>query len=390
MTLLVWIIGAAISFCGLAVYLDLGTALPRSGGDNVYLERIFQRPKMLATCVFMVYVVLLGFSTPNCIVLGEYVMYALEAPANRWNVRSIAVLTITSACVIHVRYPRLGLRVINILGVGKMIVVTVIILSGLASIPIGISRAEMPPYLPSKQLTTTVSSNFHNLFESSSVQPYDYATALLKVLYCFRGYNTANQVLSEIRNPVPTLKTAAPLALSIVSASYILVNIAYFCAVEKNDFRTSGPVVAGHFFKNIFGEVVGERVLPCFVIMSAYGSVVATSFAQARVNQELAREGLLPFSSFWVASTPWGTPAPALLLHWIVSVLVIVAPAPGEMYSFLVEIGGYPASVIAVAVAAGLLYLQMKPSERWHSPCPARKVYTALFLLSNLLLLVLP
>ena len=300
------------------------------------------------------------------------------------------MLTITSACVIHVRYPRLGLRVINILGVGKMIVITVIILSGLASIPIGISRAEMPPYLPSKQLTTTVSSNFYNLFESSSVQPYDYATALLKVLYCFRGYNTANQVLSEIRNPVPTLKTAAPLALSIVSASYILVNIAYFCAVEKNDFRTSGPVVAGHFFKNIFGEVVGERVLPCFVIMSAYGSVAATSFAQARVNQELAREGLLPFSSFWAASTPWGSPAPALLLHWIVSVLVIVAPVPGEMYSFLVEIGGYPASVIAVAVAAGLLYLQMKPSERWHSPCPARKVYTALFLLSNLLLLVLP
>ena len=38
MTLLVWIIGAAISFCGLAVYLDLGTALPRSEGTTCTLS----------------------------------------------------------------------------------------------------------------------------------------------------------------------------------------------------------------------------------------------------------------------------------------------------------------------------------------------------------------
>ncbi|TGO81462.1 hypothetical protein BPOR_1144g00020 [Botrytis porri] len=59
-----WVIGSLISFCGLAVYLDLGTALPRSGGERIYLERIFRQPKMLATCAFMSYVVLLGFSRP--------------------------------------------------------------------------------------------------------------------------------------------------------------------------------------------------------------------------------------------------------------------------------------------------------------------------------------
>lgn len=51
-SLLLWIIGSLISFCGLAVYLDLGTAIPRSGGERVYLERIFKKPRMLATCMF--------------------------------------------------------------------------------------------------------------------------------------------------------------------------------------------------------------------------------------------------------------------------------------------------------------------------------------------------
>ena len=66
MLLLVWLIGVAISFRGLAVYLDFGTALPRSGGEKVYPERIFRKPRMLVTYKFMAYVILLGFNTPNC------------------------------------------------------------------------------------------------------------------------------------------------------------------------------------------------------------------------------------------------------------------------------------------------------------------------------------
>ena len=382
MALVIWMLGAAISFCGLAVYLDLGTALPKSGGEKVYLERIFRRPKFLASCVLMSYVVLLGFSTPNCIVLGEYLMYALGQEANRWNVRSVAVLAITIACVVHARSPALGLRLINVLGVIKMGIIAAIIMSGLASIPLGIGQTSSEAAFYKRNLSS--------LFSGTTTQPYAIAAALLKALYCFRGYNTANQVLSEVRRPVQTLSIAAPTALSIVSAAYILVNIAYFCAVEKSDFASSGLVVAGHFFTNVFGDVVGSRILPLLIILSAFGSIAATSFAQARVNQEFAKEGLLPFSSFWASSSPYRTPAAALFLHWFVSVAVIVIPPPGRIYTFLVELGGYPVSVISVFVAGGLLYLQSKPSERWRSPKPANKIVVSLFLVSNITLLILP
>ncbi|PQE10990.1 high-affinity methionine permease protein [Rutstroemia sp. NJR-2017a BVV2] len=404
-SLTLWIVGSLISFCGLAVYLDLGTALPRSGGERIYLERIFRKPRMLATCAFMSYVVLLGFSTPNCIVLGEYIMYALEIDANRWNVRTIAVAVITLTCFIHARYPRLGLRIINILGVGKMFFVLIVILSGLAGLlmKVGSNTSLLLPRrlntpstefipLPHPHLSTA-QRNFSHLFAHSSTQPYDYATALLKILYCFRGYSTANQVLSSVRDPIRTLRTAAPIALSLVSAAYILANIAYFLVVELDDFKTAGVVVAGHFFKNIFGEVLGENVLPIAVVVSAFGNIAATSFAQARVNQELGNDGLLPFSRFFARNSNPGAeapPTPGLFLHWFVSVLVIVVPPPGEIYNFLVDIGGYPVSVISVAISGGLLYLQMTPAENYTSPFRARKIYTVVFLLSNCLLLVLP
>ncbi|ESZ92832.1 hypothetical protein SBOR_6786 [Sclerotinia borealis F-4128] len=397
-SLTLWVIGSLISFCGLAVYLDLGTAFPRSGGERIYLERIFRKPRMLATCAFMSYVVLLGFSTPNCIVLGEYIMYALEIDANRWNVRSIAVAVITLTCIIHARYPRTGLRIINILGVGKIFFVLIVILSGLAGLlmRIGSTSSIIPrrlnlntEYIPGANSNlSTAQRNFTNLFSNSSTQPHDYATALLKILYCFRGYSTANQVLSSIRNPIPTLCTAAPIALSLVSAAYILANIAYFLVVELDDFRSAGIVVAGHFFRNVFGQI-GGNILPIAVVVSAFGNIAATSFAQARVNQELGRDGLLPFSRFFAGKGD-DAPVPGLFLHWFVSVLVIVVPPPGEIYNFLVDIGGYPVSIISVAISGGLLYLQSTPAENYVSRFRAKKIYTVVFMLTNCLLLILP
>lgn len=404
MTLLMWVLGAMISFCGLAVYLDLGTAIPKSGGERVYLERIFKQPHMLATCMFLAYVVLLGFSTPNCIVLGDYAIYALGLTPTPWNTRGIAVVVITVASCLHACCPRLGLRIINVLGVGKMVILAAVIASGFISLRQPASSTDG---------ISTAQRNFSDIWANSSSQPYDYATALLKVLYCFRGYNTANTVMGEIRNPTRTLKIAAPIALSLVSIGYIFANIAYFCAVEKEDFRNSGVVTAGHFLRNIFGEVVGERVLPWLIIVSAFGNVAATSFAQARVNRELGREGLLPFADFWmwsgrlpmpkISQSKIGiktttmavghredTPTAGLFLHWLVSVLVIILPPPGRIYNFLVDIGGYPVSIISVAIAGGLLHLQLSPQENWNSPIPAKKWATGIFLFANLLLVIVP
>ncbi|KAF3765020.1 hypothetical protein M406DRAFT_14181, partial [Cryphonectria parasitica EP155] len=379
MTLLLWVVGALISFCGLAVYLDLGTAMPRSGGEKVYLERIFRRPYMLATCMFMSYVVLLGFSTPNAIVLGEHALYVTGAKENAWNVRAIAVAAVTMLCYLQARHPRVGLALINTLGAAKMLILAVVVVSGARRVDLAMA-GDVP--------TSTAQRNFHAVWEGSSVQPYDYATALLKVLYCFRGYSTANQVLSDVRDPVRTLRVAAPIALGLVSAAYLATTTAFFLVVDKDEFRSAGEVVAAVFFRKVFGDGAGARILPLFVVVTAAGNIAATSFAQARVNEELAREGVLPPSK---TRRPRSTaPVRGLLLHWVVSTAAIVLPPPGRIFNFLVDIGGYPVSVISVAVSLGLLYLHTTPSERWSSPCRAPRFAVVLFAATNCLLLVLP
>ena len=65
---MLWVLGFVLSFCGLFIWLEFGTMFPRSGGEKVYLEAVYRRPKHLATFVFAANAILLGFSALNCIV----------------------------------------------------------------------------------------------------------------------------------------------------------------------------------------------------------------------------------------------------------------------------------------------------------------------------------
>lgn len=87
--------------------------------------------------------------------------------------------------------------------------------------------------------------------------------------------------MSETRNPVRTLKIAAPGAILLVGVLYMLVNIAYFAAVSKEEIATSGRILAASFFRNVFG-VKAERALSVFVALSAFGNVLSVIFSQGR------------------------------------------------------------------------------------------------------------
>lgn len=70
---MLWLLGLALSFAGLFIWLELGCMIPRSGGEKVYLEAAYKRPKLLATTVFAFQIILLGFTASGCIVFTEYV-----------------------------------------------------------------------------------------------------------------------------------------------------------------------------------------------------------------------------------------------------------------------------------------------------------------------------
>ena len=290
-------VGGILTFAGLSVFLEFGLAIPRSGGEKNYLERVYKHPKYLATCVLASQMILLGFSSGNSLAFGRYVLFASGSTApDGWAARGIAIACVTFSVALHSMLPKWGIRLVNVLGVFKVVILLFIVFAGFAALA-GHRLVDNP-------------HNFDNAFRIEEGDgygnggAYGYATALLRIVYSYKGWENANYVVGELKNPRRTLAVAAPLAIGGVTILYVLANVAYFAAIPKSDLAKSEVIVAGLFFRNVFGASAGARSLPAFVALSNLGNVLAVSFAHARLNQELAKEGLLPFSRFWASNKP--------------------------------------------------------------------------------------
>ena len=299
---MLWVIGGVLTFCGISVFLEFGLAIPRSGGEKNYLERVYRHPRYMATCVLASQMILLGFSTGNALAFGRYVLFASGWGSNDgWPARGLGVACVTFAVALHSVLPKWGVRLFNVLGVFKVVTLLFIVFSGFAALA-GRRRGPDP-------------KNFDNSFAIEEGDGYGgggayaYSNAILNVIYSYKGWENANYVVGELKNPRKTLAIAAPLAVGGVTILYVLANIAYFAAIPKDELAKAEVLVAGIFFEKMFGNTAGARVLPVFVCLSNLGNVLAVSFAHARLNQELAKEGMLPFSRFWASNKPFNAPA---------------------------------------------------------------------------------
>jgi amino acid transporter len=153
--------------------------------------------------------------------------------------------------------------------------------------------------------------------------------AFLKVLSTYQGWSTAAYVLNEVKDPVRTLSIAGTLALSTVGILYTFTNIAYFAVATPKEISESGVTVAAFFMGKVFGDSA-RRAAAIFAALSALGNMMSVSFSLSRVDQELAKEGILPFSSFLARNSYYGTPAATLGLVFLTTSLTVTTIPFGD------------------------------------------------------------
>ncbi|KAK2611489.1 hypothetical protein N8I77_004825 [Diaporthe amygdali] len=377
LSLFMWVAGMLIALAGTAVFMEFGTAIPKNGGEKNYLEYVWRKPKFLTTGLYTGYVILLGWASGNSVVFGEYILHAANVEVDRWNQRGIGLACVTFAFLIHGLALKWGLRLQNFLGSIKIIIILIMVFAGWAA-------------LAGRVKLDTKPDNFSNAFEGTTGSAYGVVTALYNVIWSYVGYSNANYALSETKNPVRTLKIAAPLAVGVIGVLYMLVNISYFAAVPKEEMLAAKRLVAASLFRNVMGPTA-ERALSVFVALSALGNVLSVIFSQGRLVQELGREGILPFSKFWASNRPLNAPFPGLMWHWLICAITILAPPPGDAYNFILNLISYPLAIVNAFVAAGLVWLYIKRDEwNWHPPFSATLPVVVFFMLSNIYLVIAP
>ncbi|ODV59276.1 amino acid transporter [Ascoidea rubescens DSM 1968] len=384
--LITWVVGGIVTYSGLAVYLELGSLIPRSGGTKIFLEFIFPNPKFFWSIIFGTFSIFFNFCSTNSIIFAEYLRFSLDYPNDEYQTKKLAILLIISGFFVHSYSKKFGIYCQNIVGSLKLLTLILMILINLyiLLIPSSISHIEKLP------LREVFKFNKNEILKINDIPLPVIVSALLKTIYSFSGWISAHNVQNEIKNPIKTLKYGANISYLSIFVLYIIMNLTYLIIIPHKDILNSGELIGAILFKIIFGKNIGQRLLSLIISLSAASNVLVVIFADSRLNQEIAREGFL-FGHKLISRNyrPFNTPILAILLHCTISIMVILIPSKGEIYNFIVSMQIYPNQIFNVVICLGIIKIRNK-FKKIKAPIRIMTFLIYLCLVSSLGIIVSP
>ncbi|ODQ60946.1 hypothetical protein WICANDRAFT_77611 [Wickerhamomyces anomalus NRRL Y-366-8] len=382
-----WLIAALMAFAGLYAYLELGSIVPRSGGTKVFLEFIYPRPKLLISVVFSLFTLAFGISLTNSIVFGKYTLFSLGyssefIDSSNWS-NYIGLILIIVTTLIHGFSTKHGVFVQNVLGAMKLFLVAIMSLTGIYVLFFPEKLTGLPNHLDMDK--------FFKFDDSSIVTASSVSSSLLGCFFTFGGWNAVHTVSSEIKDPVRTLKIAGPVSLLIAFFNFILINIAYLKVIPHDEVIKAGPLIGSILFERVLGYRLGRQFLTISIALSSASNVFVVVYSISRMNQEIFREGYLPFSSIFASNfRHTNTPLWSLLVCSVLtSFWLILLPANGKSFNYIVSLEGYSTQVFLLLIAIGIFIIRKKyPDQK--APIRASITGTALIVVVSLSVLISP
>ncbi len=264
--LFVWVIGGFVSLIGALCYAELASTFPSAGGDYHFLKRAFGDSFSFLFAWSRMTVIQTGSLAILAFIFGDYATQFY--PLGEYSPMIYAVLVIGSLTLLNI----IGIHI----GSGTQKILTALELAGLlAIIAAGLFFA---PSVPAAVAAGTPAAPAVTSF----------GLAMVFVLLTFGGWNEAAYISAEMRRGKRQIAFSLILGICIITALYLLVNIAYLNVLGLGGVAASSAV-AGDTVRATFGEGAAW-VIGVFVAIAALTSANATIFTGARTNYALGRD----------------------------------------------------------------------------------------------------
>ncbi|HWR14556.1 MAG TPA: amino acid permease [Terriglobales bacterium] len=271
LVLLVWVAGAVLAFTGGLALGELGAMFPSAGGVYVYLRETFGLP------VAFVY----GWASFVAIESGGVAALSAAFSIYLGQLLSLSVFEQKLSSVLMI----LVLTVVNILGVkfGKQVqnVFAICKFGGLAGMCVVLLTNANLPLLRSNMAGPEGASTNISLF----------GVALLAAMWAYFGWHNVLFNTGEFRNPQRDLGKALVIGVLIVTAAYVLANLAYYAVLTGAEVSDAKRVAA-----LALGTVLGPKaasLLALLIMTSVIGSANGIIMSSTRIPFAMAADGML-------------------------------------------------------------------------------------------------
>jgi APA family basic amino acid/polyamine antiporter len=368
-----WIAGGVIAMCGALSYGELGAAMPRAGGEYMFLSRLYH-PVLGFLSGWVSFFV--GFSAPiaaSAIGFSEYLTRAFPSllhpgilPGSIESVvlkKFYAILVIILFTAIHIRGIVFGARVQNFLTLLKVALMLGLIMFGF--------------------LLGT--GNFNHLFQGSPFA-LDFGglktigLSLMWIMFAYSGWNASAYIGSEVKDPQKNLPRSLLLGTGAVILVYFFINLFYLYAIPPA--KMNGVIsIAGLAAGNSFGNTI-ENFVSILVGFALFSSLSAFVILGPRVYYSMAVDG--HFFKFAGEVHPrFGVPAKSILLQGVIAAVMVLFGTFDQVLTYM----GFSLGIFPILTVAGLFKMRRGSNIPYKSPgFPIVQLVFMLFGVSVLLL----
>ena len=329
--LLLWLVGGLIALFGALTYAEIGSTLPRSGGEYHFLTQLYSPlVGFIAGWVSLI----VGFAAPvalTCLALASYAGGMLPGV----NPKFLAAGVLLVVTAVHSFGNRLSGRAQNILTGVKVAFIVIFIILGFCFSP------DLHPF--SSELEDFALSDIFNA---------GFAVSIIWVYYAYSGWNASAYIVDDIEKPRRNLPLSLLSGTLVVTLLYLLLNQMFLSTTPVSALE--GEVEVGLIAaRGIFGDGMGNA-MGMVIALLLLSSISAMVFIGPRVSMRMGEEH--PVLGFLARKSGRGVPMPALLVQTGLSLVMIFTGS----FKVITEYSGILLSACSVLTVAGVFILRKR------------------------------
>jgi len=352
--ILLWIVGGIIALCGALCYGELGAAIPRAGGEYIFLSKLFH-PLFGFLSGWVSFFV--GFSAPiaaSAIGFTEYFTRAFpkllslgifEAATEAVVLKKFyAILIIFAFTLIHLRGIEFGTRVQNFLTLLK-----VGLIAGLVVIGFSLGKGSLGHF--------SQGSDFSFNFGGWKT----IGLSLMWIMFAYSGWNASAYIGSEIKNPLKNLPRSLILGTGVVIFLYFCLNLFYVYAISPEDM--SGVIsIGGLAVGNLFGKSF-ESFLSVLISFALFSSLSAFIILGPRVYYAMAKDRYF-FKFASEVHSKYRVPSKSILLQCIISAVIVLSGSFEQILTYM----GFSLGIFPILAVIGVFKLRHLKKSTYKLP----------------------
>ncbi|MDB6123789.1 MAG: amino acid permease [Pedosphaera sp.] len=322
----VWLLAGIITLFGALTNAEIAGMIPETGGQYVYFDRMFG-PFVAYLYGWAVFAVIqTGSIAAVAYVFAEYATQFVKLPEFSASVAALAihvpfigdvtplkdigtkglaavlVIGLTAVNYIGVRF---GGVIQNIFTIAKVIAMGLLFLGAFL--------------LPTGGSVTNLTTNSTIIHPTGLMLFLALAAAMQGAFWAYDGWNKLTYIAGEVKEPQRNVPRGLIIGMLIVTAIYMLINLAY-AYVLPIDVMAKSKLVAADVAEKCFAG--GGRWIAAAVMISTFGTTNSIILASARVYFSMSRRNVFP-KFLGTAHPKFHTPAASLIVQGIWSVLLL-------------------------------------------------------------------